>query len=49
MPSLSLTLNVEPDSAEPFGPERLDLSHSALSSWPKGSSTGLTAEGLVAG
>jgi hypothetical protein len=34
MPSLPLTLNVEPDSAEPFGPERLDLS----------SSTGLVAE-----
>jgi thioredoxin 1 len=29
-----------------FDPERRDLSQSALSPWPKGSSTGLTAEGL---
>jgi len=33
----------------PFGPERLDMSRSALSSQPKGSSTCLTAEGLSTG
>ncbi len=40
-----VTIQVVGFTVQPFGPERLDLSHSASSSWPRGSPTGLTAEG----
>jgi len=37
-------VNIQPQETKPFGRERLDLSRSALSSQPKGSSTCLKAE-----